>query len=96
MGVGGLYPNLEAEMVRNGVTKADLARCLNVRYATVIDKMKGRSPFRLDEALKIKRRFFPHCDFESLFERVDPRQQAAAAGGGRHTRNIGGTKEERL
>jgi len=56
-------------MARNSITKGHLAMCLGVRYATIIDKTKGRSPFHLDEALKIKREFFPDCDFEYLFQK---------------------------
>lgn len=62
------YRNLRAEMARNGVTVGDVARMLNVRFATVSDKMNGRSRFYFDEASKIKTEFFPECSLEYLFE----------------------------
>jgi DNA-binding XRE family transcriptional regulator len=71
-----LYPNLDAEMARSKITKRDLAKCLDVRYATIIDKTKGKRPFLLDEAVKIKRRFFPHCDLEYLFEKNQSQNSA--------------------
>ena len=71
-----MYPNLDAEMARNDIKKRDLAECLGVRYATIIDKTKGRRPFLLDEAIKIKRRFFPHCDLEYLFAKSQSRDTA--------------------
>jgi DNA-binding XRE family transcriptional regulator len=64
-----MYRNLEAEMIREGVTRKDLAEALGVRYATVIDKLKGRYSFTLDEAFIIRNKFFPHLSFEYLFER---------------------------
>ena len=63
-----MYRNLEAEMVRESITRKDLAKTLDVRYATIIDKLKGRYSFTLDEAFKIRNRYFPHLSFEYLFE----------------------------
>lgn len=63
-----MYKNLEAEMARDGITRKDLADLLEVRYATIIDKLKGRFSFTLDEAFKIKNRYFSHLSFEYLFE----------------------------
>lgn len=63
-----MFRNLEAEMARDGVKKGDIAKFLGLRYATVIDKTKGRSQFTLAEAFKIRNHFFPNVDFEYLFE----------------------------
>lgn len=63
-----MYRNLEAEMVREGITRKDLAELLDVRYATVVDKLKGKFSFTLDEAFKIKNGFFSDLSFEYLFE----------------------------
>lgn len=63
-----MYRNLEAEMAREGVTRKDFAELLDVRYATVIDKLKGKFSFTLDEAFKIRSEFFPTLSFEYLFK----------------------------
>lgn len=63
-----MYRNLEAEMARKNIPRKDLAELLGVRYATVIDKLKGKSRFTLDEAFKIKDKYFPDLSFEYLFE----------------------------
>lgn len=63
-----LYKNLRAEMARNDVTIGEMAEALGVRYATVSDKLNGKSRFYYDEASKIKRHFFPSCQLEYLFE----------------------------
>lgn len=62
------YKNLRAEMARNGVTIKQIAELLGVRFATVSDKMNGRSRFFCDEAIKIKRKFFPNLPIEYLFD----------------------------
>lgn len=60
--------NLRAEMIRNDIKPKDIAEFLGVRYATVIDKLNGRYDFSFNDALKIKRQFFPHHNLEYLFE----------------------------
>jgi hypothetical protein len=64
-----MYRNLEAEMVRRGIDRQEIAEFLKVRYATVVDKLSGKYPFKLDEALAIKKRFFPNLSIEYLFEK---------------------------
>jgi Plasmid maintenance system antidote protein len=63
-----MHPNLRAEMARRGITISDIAKLLGVRYATACDKLNGKYRFYYDEALKIKRHFFPDCSLEYLFE----------------------------
>lgn len=55
-------------MVRNDVKPKDIADFLGVRYATVIDKLNGKYGFSFNEALRIKRKFFPELNIEYLFE----------------------------
>lgn len=62
-----IYPLLEKAMKEKGIKRKDLAKLLKVRYATIIDKLKGRSAFTYDEALKIKDTFFHEYDIEELF-----------------------------
>lgn len=64
-----MYKNLRAEMAREGITMVDISEFLGVRYATVNDKVNGKYRFYYDEALKIKRQFFPKCSLEYLFEK---------------------------
>ena len=61
------YVNLEAEIARKGVAKKEIAETLGVRLATVYDKLKGKYPFTLDEALKMKDKYFPEFTLEYLF-----------------------------
>lgn len=63
-----MHRNLRAEMAREGITMVDIAHYLNLRYATVNEKVNGKYRFYYDEALKIKQRFFPNKSLEYLFE----------------------------
>lgn len=63
-----MYRNLEAEMARNRLTRKDISNLLNVRYATVIEKLNGKYSFKLEEAFKIKQTFFPDLTVEYLFQ----------------------------
>ncbi|MFK3938906.1 XRE family transcriptional regulator [Alkalihalobacillus sp. NPDC078783] len=60
--------NLKAEMTRKNVKPAELASLLNVRYATIIDKLNGNYIFSYRDAKKIKDHFFPRMNIEYLFE----------------------------
>lgn len=64
-----MYRNLEAEMVRKGITRKDIAEFLGLRYATILDKLSGKYSFKLEEAFKIKRKFFQELTIEYLFKK---------------------------
>lgn len=66
-----MYKNLRAEMARESITMVDISEFLNVRYATVNDKVNGKYRFYYDEALMIKKHFFPNCNLEYLFEKEE-------------------------
>jgi hypothetical protein len=61
-----MYLNLEAEMKRYGVSRSDLAKCLNVRYGTILRHF-SKGKFLFEEALIIRNRFFPQLEIEYLF-----------------------------
>lgn len=61
------YPVLEYMMKEKGISRRNIADLLGVRYATVIDKLKGRSPFTYEEAEKVKTAFFAETTLEELF-----------------------------
>lgn len=62
-----MYRNLLAEMARKCITKKQIAKFLKVRDATISDKINGKYSFKLDEAFKIKKEFFPQLSIEYLF-----------------------------
>lgn len=62
-----MFCNLNAEMVREGISIDDLGRVLHKSSRTMRNKMKGRSPFTYEEVLKIRDTFFMGLDLEYLF-----------------------------
>jgi hypothetical protein len=71
-----LLKNLRAEMARNDIKIKDLSTLLGVRYATVCDKLNGKSQFCMNEAFMIKGQFFPNCSLEYLFDTGDHQNTA--------------------
>lgn len=59
--------NLQAEMVRNGVTSSNLASAIKKTDRSVRDKLAGKSYFGIDEAINIRDAFFPGMTLEYLF-----------------------------
>lgn len=61
-----MYPNLIAELKRDNRKYEDIAILLEVRIATVNDKMLGKSDFKLKELKKIRNSWFPNCSLDYL------------------------------
>lgn len=59
--------NLIAEMARADITNGDIASYLGVHANTISNKINGKSKFSIEEAFKIKARFFPEIDLIYLF-----------------------------
>lgn len=65
--MGKKYPNLEAELARKNIKRKELAELLKVRPATIYDKLNGKYPFTVNEAMTIKNHFFPNLTVDYLF-----------------------------
>jgi len=66
-GVVNMYTNLELEMFKNKIGKTEIADVLNIGYNTVLAKLKGKQPFKLDECFLIREKFFPSETVDHLF-----------------------------
>jgi hypothetical protein len=62
-----MFPNLRAEMSRYGVSKDDIATCLDVNEKTARDKLAGKYYFNIMEMKKIKTKFFPTMTLDYIF-----------------------------
>lgn len=63
-----MYKNLQGAMKQKGITSTQISELLEVRLATVSDKINGKSRFYFHEAIKIKKVFFPEYEIEFLFD----------------------------
>lgn len=66
-----MYSNLIKAMKSKRITYTQVAELLGCQLNTVSDKVDGtvKSGFSIDEALLIKKVFFPEYDIEYLFQR---------------------------
>lgn len=59
--------NLEAEMKRNGISRADIAQTLNVSYSTIHSRFNNNSEWLYSECVVIRDTYFPDCTLDYLF-----------------------------
>lgn len=63
-----MFPNLEAEMARNGIKRAKLAKEIGMSYSTLGSKMNGKGIFTLPDMKKIKAAIGTTLPMEILFD----------------------------
>lgn len=62
-----VFPNLEAELKRKNIKRADLAQLLKCSIGTISEKMNEVSPFTFDAAVTIKKFLGVNIPLEELF-----------------------------
>ena len=62
-----MYPNLNAERARNGITMEDIAKAIDKSVGTVYQKLSGNQPITLNEAAQIKKCVNTTLPLEILF-----------------------------
>jgi hypothetical protein len=62
-----LFPNLNAEMARNGMTIKSLSEKTGIKYDSLKNKMSGETEFKRSEMISIKKEF-PDCTMDYLFK----------------------------
>lgn len=62
-----MYENVKAEMARKNMTIIDLAEATGIKYQTLLDKMRGKTPIKLSEAVRIKWALNLTMSLEDLF-----------------------------
>ncbi|MCX0353344.1 helix-turn-helix domain-containing protein [Clostridium perfringens] len=63
-----MYNNLEAELRRRKILRKDLAKKLNLTIGTISQKLNGKAPITLKEALAIKDFLNVDIPLEKLFD----------------------------
>lgn len=62
------YGNLKAEMGRKNITIEAIAKEIGVHRNSVSNKVNGSSSFSIEEAMKIRNKFFPDLEYKYLFQ----------------------------
>ncbi len=65
-----MYPNLELLMFQNKISRQEMAETLCVTYNSLLGKLNGKQPLKLDEAFTIQERYFPDKSLEFLFSKM--------------------------
>lgn len=63
-----MLSNLKAEMVRRGISAADIGRVISKTERSTRDKISERFSFTIDEARQIRDVYFPGMDLDFLFQ----------------------------
>lgn len=66
-----MFKNLEAELVRNNISKESIAKLIGKSYKTVTQKINGKYPFTIIEGFLIRNAMFPDLTMEYLFDGWD-------------------------
>ncbi len=61
------YSNLRAELARDGVSMEEVSKALNIHRNSVANKINGDTPFTVEEAFKVQKKFFPKLSLDYLF-----------------------------
>lgn len=61
--------NLKAEIKRESVSNADIAKALSMTDRTLRNKLNGVTEFNRDEMFKMRDTFFPKLNIEYLFHK---------------------------
>ena len=61
------YPNLRAEMARNGIGIKELMDVTGKSRPAISNNLNGKGPFTVDESVSIKTILFPSMSIDYLF-----------------------------
>lgn len=70
-----MLKNLIAEMAREGISYKELARIINRDETSVSNKICCKTEFTRREMVEIKKKLFPDCTLDYLFEQSEPEAQ---------------------
>ena len=71
-----MYRNLEAELARKGIKRADIAKALGVTIGTVSEKLNSATKLKVIEATIIRDTFFPDLKLDYLFATQETSESA--------------------
>lgn len=71
-----MYENLELLIFKYKLSKREMAQSINVGYNTLLAKIAGKQPFKLDEAFFIHKKYFSKERFEEVFKKTTSSKSA--------------------
>lgn len=65
------YPRLESEIVSRGIRKKNVYELLEIDRSSLTNKLNGKSPFTIEQALLIWKMWFSDIPINELFEKEE-------------------------
>ena len=65
-----MYLNLKLEMERTSISIEQIADELGIHRNSASNKLNGTTPFTVEEAIRLRDRFFAYADFQYLFRKM--------------------------
>lgn len=65
-----MFPYLKAEMAKRGMTVQSLSEKTGIPYSTLVPKLRGERPLKVDEACNIKAATNSKLSVEELFSKT--------------------------
>ena len=62
-----MFPNLSAELARNRMTIKSLSEKTGINYESLKNKVSGKTEFKINEMILIKKKVFPDYTIDYLF-----------------------------
>lgn len=66
-----IFCNLECEMLFNNMSIKELADASGMTYVSILRKLRGESPWQLEECMAVKKALNSDLPIETLFERKE-------------------------
>lgn len=63
-----MYSNVKAELARRSLSVIELSNMTGIRYMSLLNKLNGKAPLKLEEAQRIKKALEVDITLEKLFE----------------------------
>lgn len=64
-----MFPNLQAEMTRYGITYANLGKIIGKSSSWIDNRLRGKASLSVGQAILIHDEFFPELTYGYLFAR---------------------------
>lgn len=62
-----MFPNLKAELARNGITYSELGEAVGKTESWIENRLLGRASMPIEICMLIKNTFFPNYSYDYLF-----------------------------
>ena len=62
-----MFSNIDAELARGKLSYKDLSKLVGIKYDTLINKLNGKTEFKLSEMKLIQSKCFPDLSLEVIF-----------------------------